>query len=173
MKKKLILSFLMICFVLLFFSCDNGSSGSKSSEPLIFTGADIDGKSVRIEITRPGSRSVITPQANDLFRILVNSQVVSSGTIMVNGDNLTFDPNSGFLFGGEIIEDENLFISIVRGHSVGIMAITGFADSSNNFTATAANFNSIIDSIKHTPGEYVINLTEDVPSFPHNYIIVN
>jgi len=143
-----------------------GGGGTNSSNLLKFTGTDINYQSVEVEIYNPNGRSAFNPQSNDYYRVRKNGTIVSSGKINRNHNHIVFNPSDGHPFIGEL-SDEDLMVSVVPDKSIGIMARTDSADiADNEFTVTSANFDSTVKSIRNTPGEYIITLTDDLLDYP-------
>ena len=96
MKK---FSLFLVCLIILasslaFITCDDGSKDGQVDDPLIFTGTS-GGKTVTIKISQTDpSKAVLTPREGDFYEIRLAGEVISRGTISINGNIWEFNPSS-------------------------------------------------------------------------------
>jgi hypothetical protein len=152
----------------------------------------VNGREVEITISRTDPmRAILTPISGDFFVIRLDGIIISFGrvTSVATNGNITFTPSpnspgpqtpfTGTIDSGGALGIPN--IPYEGGNISGVSATTdsggggassgggggggGSTSTVQQLSATAANFDEVIKSIRMIPGNYVITLTEDLINY--------
>ncbi|MCL2069534.1 MAG: hypothetical protein FWH19_00930 [Treponema sp.] len=112
MKKLLLFALLgALAMGMMFVACDSNGGGdvppaATNTESYAFRGLDSQGRTVEVVISRPAPARIFTPADNDNYTISLDGQVISQGTIRVDGNVVHFFPGNGggSSFRGTIID---------------------------------------------------------------------
>jgi riboflavin synthase alpha subunit len=135
MKVKLWPEIIFI-FVLVFMSCDiTTNENTENSDNLTYRSSDSAGNVTELIITRNNNRAMIFEEG-DTYILKYNNVVVSSGTISVEGNELTFTSLAGKTWTAAINEDTITDISEIE------------TDDGKKIVIETVTKNAIADSIK-------------------------
>jgi len=167
---------LTLTFALVLAACPSPSSDGPSAprDPVKYTVGD-----VVITISDPAAERAAAPRSGDKYVITKSGTPISSGNVKVDGGTITFTSNSDIQFSGTLSGDV-LTVPVIIPDSSNDTTITGFTaaagdtessassspaeptvfDFTTNTTIEGKNAIQTFNSIKNTPGEYIIKLSD-------------